>query len=462
MRLRSSDNQEFEVNESAAIQSVKLKKMIEDDCADEVIPLPDVTSHILFKVIEYCNKHAEPTGPGDAVGATNKSAEDWLKIFDADFVNAEQDSLIDLMLAASVLNIKGLVNLTRQTVTDMVKGKMPEGKVKILEKLSTASTSALTTTMSSKQKDMAAKLDAYWAQMEETSMELLNGFADYGEECRELGHRPEIPPLEIVNHPELLERAWGWDSILPYFPVNSWPLYMTYLQEYYKRNSPEVLACQVEGNAASGPKLNGDDGNDVASLFNLCINLEDQLLNMLKNCDKEHNVDEISLKDKLTDFAHQTSILEYTGFSTTSVALQCIMAETCLLFELLKTKTGMVPQVTFCSRIRKVAFGFMTYKGPRCIEAAATMMAITKEAKVMRELLEKISEEINDPFSWSIFVRERTFDAMFSIWEECSAVKEFTGGCTASKLISDESGNKNASDKDTLLQRNKMNQNIPM
>ncbi|XP_066380535.1 SKP1-like protein 4 [Miscanthus floridulus] len=96
--LHSSDNEEFEVNESAAIQSVTLKKMIEDDCADKIIPLPNITSHILVKVIEYCNKHAEPTGPGDAVGATNKSAEDWL--FDADFVNVEQDTLIDLMLVS--------------------------------------------------------------------------------------------------------------------------------------------------------------------------------------------------------------------------------------------------------------------------------------------------------------------------------------------------------------------------
>jgi hypothetical protein len=62
----------------------------------------------------------------------------------------------------------------------------------------------------------------------------------------------------------------GFDTgILPYVSVNSWSLYMTYLQEYYKRNSPEVLACQVESNAASGPNLNGDDGNDVASRLNL-------------------------------------------------------------------------------------------------------------------------------------------------------------------------------------------------
>lgn len=100
LMLRSSDNQEFEVKESVAMQSMTLKKMVEDGCADKGIPLPNVTSHILVKVIEYCNKHAEPTGPGDAAGTTNRSAEDELKIFDADFVNVEHSTLLDLILVS--------------------------------------------------------------------------------------------------------------------------------------------------------------------------------------------------------------------------------------------------------------------------------------------------------------------------------------------------------------------------
>jgi hypothetical protein len=43
---------------------------------------------------------------------------------------------------------------------------------------------------------------------------------------------------------------------------------------------------------------------------------------MLSCSDKKHNVDEISLKDKLTNSAHQTTIVEYAGFTTTSVALK--------------------------------------------------------------------------------------------------------------------------------------------
>lgn len=462
LMLRSSDNQEFEVKESVAMQSMTLKKMVEDGCADKGIPLPNVTSHILVKVIEYCNKHAEPTGPGDAAGTTNRSAEDELNIFDADFVNVEHSTLLDLILAANYLDIKGLLNLARQTITDLINGKMPEEvcKTNIKNDLTIPSTSALATTMpSSERKQMEARFIAY---MQETAEERMTGFAVRGEKYRKHGERPPQPPLEIVKYPALLERAWGWDSILPYCPVNSWPLYKTYLQEYYERNSREVLAHQVEANAASGPNLNGADENDLATLFNLCISREVQLLNLLKRRDKKHNVDEISLNEKLTNCARQITFVEYAGFPFPSVALKCIMAESDLLCMLLMCGTGMISQVNICSRIRKVAFRFMTYKGPGCFAAAATMMATTKEAKLMSGLLRNRCRENNGPFSRSVFIRKWTIAAMFRICEECSPVEESTGGYTATKLILDGSDDKNPCDKelvnkDNLLQRNKIN-----
>uniref|UniRef100_A0A804LBS2 SKP1-like protein 1A n=1 Tax=Zea mays TaxID=4577 RepID=A0A804LBS2_MAIZE len=202
LMLRSSDNQEFEVKESVAMQSMTLKKMVEDGCADKGIPLPNVTSHILVKVIEYCNKHAEPTGPGDAAGTTNRSAEDELNIFDADFVNVEHSTLLDLILAANYLDIKGLLNLARQTITDLINGKMPEEvcKTNIKNDLTIPSTSALATTMpSSERKQMEARFIAY---MQETAEERMTGFAVRGEKYRKHGERPPQPPLEIVKYPE--------------------------------------------------------------------------------------------------------------------------------------------------------------------------------------------------------------------------------------------------------------------
>ncbi|KAM3196728.1 hypothetical protein ACQJBY_072436 [Aegilops geniculata] len=129
--LKSSDGEEFEVEEAVAMESQTIRHMIEDDCADNGIPLPNVTSKILSKVIEYCNKHVQAK-PADAApagaaapDAAAPPAED-LKNWDAEFVKVDQATLFDLILAANFLNIKGLLDLTCQTVADMIKGKTPE------------------------------------------------------------------------------------------------------------------------------------------------------------------------------------------------------------------------------------------------------------------------------------------------------------------------------------------------
>jgi len=108
--LKSSDGEEFEVEEAVAMESQTIRHMIEDDCADNGIPLPNVNSKILSKVIEYCNKHvhaaaaaaaASKAGSDDvgaaAANSTAASVED-LKNWDSDFVKVDQATLFDLIL----------------------------------------------------------------------------------------------------------------------------------------------------------------------------------------------------------------------------------------------------------------------------------------------------------------------------------------------------------------------------
>lgn len=120
--LKSSDGETFEVEEAVALESQTIKHMIEDDCADNGIPLPNVTSKILSKVIEYCKKHVDAPKSDDRVA----SVDEELKTWDAEFVKVDQATLFDLILAANYLNIKNLLDLTCQTVADMIKGKTPE------------------------------------------------------------------------------------------------------------------------------------------------------------------------------------------------------------------------------------------------------------------------------------------------------------------------------------------------
>ncbi|KAF7809627.1 SKP1-like protein 1B [Senna tora] len=119
--LKSSDGEPFEVDEAVALESQTIKHMIEDDCADSGIPLPNVTSKILAKVIEYCKKHVEVSSSEEKT-----TSDEDLKTWDADFVRVDQAVLFDLILAANYLNIKSLLDLTCQTVADMIKGKTPE------------------------------------------------------------------------------------------------------------------------------------------------------------------------------------------------------------------------------------------------------------------------------------------------------------------------------------------------
>ncbi|XVF45549.1 hypothetical protein PTKIN_Ptkin02bG0215100 [Pterospermum kingtungense] len=122
--LKSSDNETFEVEEAVAVQSQTIKHMIEDDCADSEIPLPNVTSKILSKILEYCKKHVDAAAAAAAVA--EKTSDEELKSWDADFVKVDQNTLFDLILAANYLDVKSLLDLTCQTVADMIKGKTPE------------------------------------------------------------------------------------------------------------------------------------------------------------------------------------------------------------------------------------------------------------------------------------------------------------------------------------------------
>ncbi|KAF3486127.1 hypothetical protein F2Q69_00054891 [Brassica cretica] len=109
--LESSEGKSFEVDEAVALEFQTIKNMIEDDCTDGGIPLANVNSATLAKVIEYYKY---------TYGA-NEDIE--LKTWDADFVKVDQPLLFDLMLAANFLIIPGLLDLTCKTVADMMRGK---------------------------------------------------------------------------------------------------------------------------------------------------------------------------------------------------------------------------------------------------------------------------------------------------------------------------------------------------
>ncbi|WOO82048.1 E3 ubiquitin ligase complex SCF subunit sconC [Vanrija pseudolonga] len=127
--LVTSDDETFTVEKKVAERSNLIKSMIEDlPSSDESIPLPNVSSSVLVKVLEYCDHHKNEPLPAadsnDADDARRKASEigEW----DAKFIQVDQEMLFEIILAANYLDIKPLLDVGCKTVANMIKGKTPE------------------------------------------------------------------------------------------------------------------------------------------------------------------------------------------------------------------------------------------------------------------------------------------------------------------------------------------------
>ncbi|KAG7394242.1 suppressor of kinetochore protein mutant [Phytophthora boehmeriae] len=129
VNLVSMDGDSFEVSRSVAAMSELVKTLISDDADDDEvqeIPLPNVKSPVLSKVIEFCSHHHN--SPMREIEKPLKSADmhDVVSDWDANFVDIEQEILFELILAANYMDIKSLLDLACAKVASMIKGKTPQ------------------------------------------------------------------------------------------------------------------------------------------------------------------------------------------------------------------------------------------------------------------------------------------------------------------------------------------------
>ncbi|WVZ66047.1 hypothetical protein U9M48_015323 [Paspalum notatum var. saurae] len=339
--------------------------------------------------------------------------------------------------------------------------------------------------MSAERKEREAFQKDYF---ERTAWEKMLGIAKLEEEKLKHGIHPALPPLEMLNFPDLdrkvwsrdvavehcylcgggsppvvgvknsdclgkgraswcaedlLGRAWGWDSLIPYFSVDYWAQYKAYLHLYYTRNHPKV------SNAGGDSNLNGDDENGLGALAASCIKREEELMLMIKRRPKLFNADdEISLSNKITRCAHEMSGMKCSEFPAAAVALKCIEKEADLMCELVIYGCT-TSDVMLCGKIRKHALSFMTYKGPEHVAASATMMATAKEANLICEIFRNYCSLRANDYIWCKTIRRGAFRAMLKIFDE-SAAEESTVGKIAQEQ-SAESDEENHS-KNELVQ----------
>ena len=126
LKLLSQDMQVFTIKKDIAMMSAMIKAMWTGDKTETRIPLPNIRGTILKKVVIYMEYHY--TNPPKEIEKPLKSANmrEVVSEWDADFVEVDQETLFELILAANYLDIKPLLDLTCAKVASMIKGKTPQ------------------------------------------------------------------------------------------------------------------------------------------------------------------------------------------------------------------------------------------------------------------------------------------------------------------------------------------------
>lgn len=131
----SKEGDSFPVPLTVATMSELVKSMMDEDNEDDdedggdgggnapEIPLPNVKSEVLKKVIEFCDHHLGEPMTEIEKPLKSQNMADVVQKWYADFVDLEQVLLFELILAANYMDIKPLLDLTCATVASMIKGK---------------------------------------------------------------------------------------------------------------------------------------------------------------------------------------------------------------------------------------------------------------------------------------------------------------------------------------------------
>ena len=147
MRLKSKQEEVFEVEKEVARRSVTVKNIVDDTDLNAPVPLPAVDSPTLSKVIEYCKYHHE--AERESFSDDDKAA--WDKAFVEVRPGPRAQSrrfprsrrrfprsrrlpssqvgdgmLFDLILAANYMDIKSLLDLACKRVAAEIKDKTPD------------------------------------------------------------------------------------------------------------------------------------------------------------------------------------------------------------------------------------------------------------------------------------------------------------------------------------------------
>ncbi|KAL6196808.1 hypothetical protein ACLB2K_032421 [Fragaria x ananassa] len=123
--LKTSDDEVFESEENVAMEFGTVKAFFGDDgvSRDMVMPIPNVHSKELTRIIDFCTKHLALKPKADHDEAGKKE----LRKFYAVYVKEDTtERIMELILAADYLNVNDFLDLLNQSVADRIKNKSVE------------------------------------------------------------------------------------------------------------------------------------------------------------------------------------------------------------------------------------------------------------------------------------------------------------------------------------------------
>lgn len=127
IKLVSFEGDEFVVNKCTASMSTVILNILEVMTDEEdTIPLPNIKTQILKKVIEYMEYHSLNPAEEIPKPLSSSNLQEVVSSWDFDFVNTDKETLYELIEAANYLDVKPLLDLTCGKIASMMKDKTTE------------------------------------------------------------------------------------------------------------------------------------------------------------------------------------------------------------------------------------------------------------------------------------------------------------------------------------------------
>lgn len=128
LKFSTSDGQEVEEEKDLMMKAVLISNAIEEGGSDDVIPLPEITKATLVKVIEFL-KHLKEGNPPPDIEKPLRSNDlkDVTTEWYANYIDLDDDTVQDIILAANYLDIKELLALGCAKMGSVIRGlSIPE------------------------------------------------------------------------------------------------------------------------------------------------------------------------------------------------------------------------------------------------------------------------------------------------------------------------------------------------